>query len=329
MIKGILLHVSAMLLIAGGIDAAAQNPAKVHRVGFIASTSPVSELLTVNPAARGFARGMRELGYLEGRNLIIEWRTAGGKFERFPEIVRELVSLNVDVIVTVTNRMTKAAMEVTQKVPIVMAASNNPVEQGLVQSLARPGGNVTGVTLDVGPEIVGKRLQILKEIVPNVVQVVFLGAKFEGVDEQAALLVARQMGVTLLFVEPNPAEYADAFALIARGRPDAVLVAATAPNYAYRRRIVDFAAKNSLPVMYPGRDYVEAGGLVSYGVNTADQFRRSAARYVDRILKGASAADLPVERPSKLELIVNLKTARALSVTFPQSVLRLADRVIE
>lgn len=272
---------------------------------------------------------MGELGYIEGKNLVIEWRSAEGRFERFSQIVRELVSRNVDVILTVTNAMTKAAMEVTQTVPIVMAASNNPVEQRLVRSLSRPGGNVTGFTLDVGPEIVGKRLQILKEIVPNAVVVAFLGAKFEGMDERTSMLAAQQLGMSLLFVDPDPAEYGEALSFLARERPHALLVAATAPNYANRHRIVDFAAKNGFPTIYPGRDYTAAGGLISYGLNTSEHFRLSAAGYVDKILKGASPANLPIGRPSKLELVVNVKTAKGLGLSIAPSLLLQADALIE
>jgi putative ABC transport system substrate-binding protein len=322
--------VAQALVLVFAFAAAAQQPQKMHRVGFIASTSPVSELITVNPAARAFARGMRELGYIEGRNLVIEWRSAEGNFERFPEIVRELVAIKVDVIVTVTNPMTKAAKDVTRTVPIVMAASTNPVEQGLVQSFARPGGNVTGVTLDAGPEIVGKRLQLLKELFPAISRVILLGAKLEGVDERGAEVAGQAVGIKLMFVEPDPAQqYAGAFAHIARERPDALVVAATAPNYAYRRQIAQFAATSRLPVMYPTRDYIDAGGLVAYGVDISELFRRPAAGYVDRILKGAKPADLPVERPTKFELAINLKTARALGVTIPQAVLVRADHVIQ
>lgn len=329
MIRRLVLVWFWVALAGATLEANAQKGDKVHSVGFIATTSPVTELLTSNPAARGFAQGMRELGYTEGKNLVIEWRSAEGRFERFPGIVRELVSRNVDVIVTVTNAMTKAAMGVTQTVPIVMGASNNPVEQKLVASLSRPGGNVTGFTLDVGPEIVGKRLQILKAIVPSAVVVAFLGAKFEGVDERTSVLAAQQLGMRLLFVDRSPAEYDEALAFIAHERPHALLVAATAPNYAYRRRIADFAAKNRLPAIYPGRDYAAAGGLVSYGLNTSEHFRLSAAGYVDKILKGASPADLPVERPSKLELVVNVKTAKGLGLSVAPSLLLQADVLIE
>jgi len=321
---------SLMLLSAVSLAASAQPAQKAHRIGFIASTSSISEMRTVNPATTAFVQGLRELGYVEGRNLVIEWRTAEGKFDRFHEIVAELVSIKVDVIVTVMNPMTKAAKEVTQTVPIVMGASTNPVEQGLVRSLSRPGGNVTGLSLDAGPEMVGKRLQLVKELLPAVSRVVVLGAKLEGLNERATQLVGRAVGMSLLFVEPDAAQqYAAAFASIARERPDALLVAAAAANYAQRHRIIEFAAKNKLPVMYPTRDFPEAGGLVSYGWDLSELYRTRVAGYVDRILRGARPAELPVERPTKFELVVNLKSAKAIGVTIPPSLLLRADAVIE
>lgn len=321
---------SLMLLCAASLAASAQPAQKVHRIGFIASTSSISEMRTVNPATRAFVQGLRELGYVEGSNLVIEWRTAEGKFERFHQIAAELVSIKVDIIVTVMNPMTKAAKEVTQTVPIVMGASTNPVEQGLIESLSRPGGNVTGLSLDAGPEIVGKRLQLIKELVPAASRVVVLGAKLEGLDERATQLVGRTMGMSLLFVEPDAAQqYATVFASIARERPDALLVAAAAANYAQRHRIVEFASRNNLPVMYPARDFAEAGGLVSYGWDLGELYRRRVADYVDRILRGARPAELPVERPIKFELVLNRKTAKALALNIPSSLLLQADALIE
>lgn len=329
MIRSLVVPASAIVLAVLGLGAAAQAPSKLYRVAFIATTSPVSELKTTNPASQGFARGMRELGYIEGRNLIIEWRTAEGRFERTPDIVRELVSRKVEVIVTVANPMTKAAKEVTQTVPIVMAASYEPVAQGLVQSLARPGGNVTGLTLDWDAQALGKRLELLSALLPGAKRAVILGLKFEGLDERAAQAAGKALGIALIFVEPDPANrYAEAFAAIARARPDALLVSASGVNYAYRRELAEFAARSALPTMYPTRDYVEVGGLVSYGVDVGELFRY-AASYVDRILRGARPAELPVERPSKLQLAINLKSAKALGLTIPQSLLLRADAIVE
>ena len=329
MIERIVLHASTVLFVAGVLDAAAQKPPKVHRVAFIATISSVSDLITSNPASRGFARGMRDRGYVEGKNLIIEWRTAEGRFERFPEIVRELVSIPVDVIVTVYNPMTRAAKEITRTVPIVMASSTAPVEEGLIQSLARPGGNVTGITSDAGPELYGKRLQLLKELNPGLSRVVILRPTATGTeDKDAAEAAARQLAIRIHYVEPVPTNYADALASIARDRPDALLVTQSPPNYANRKRIAEFAAANRLLTIYPSRDYVLVGGFIAYGVDIGDMFH-SAAAYVDRILKGANPADLPVERPSKFQLVINLRTAKALGQTVPASLKLRADEVIE
>ena len=314
------------------LAARAQQPAKVHRVGFITAAAPVSALVgsnLANPAVRGFVQGLRELGYVEGTNLVLEWRTAEGKFERFHDIVRELVSIKVDVIVTINNSMTRAAKEVTQTVPIVMA-SGNPVEEGLIQSLARPGGNITELTAFTGLEISTKQVQLLKEIVPRMSRVAVLLPKPETLADwkQIAEAITRELGVKLLFTEHAPSDYAAAFALIERERQDALLVPASAVNFPNRRLIVEFAAKNRLPAMYVSREYADAGGLISYGAEVADVFRRLAG-YVDRILKGAKPADMPVEQPSKFQLTINLKTAKALGLSIPSTLLASADEVIE
>ena len=314
------------------LAARAQQTGKVYRVGLVFTTSPVSEMAgpdPIHPAARGFVQGLRALGYLEGQNLVLEHRSAEGKFERFPEIIRELVSIKVDIIVTVTNPMTRAAQDVTRTVPIVVAYSVSPVEYGLVQSLSRPGGNVTGLTMNVGSEIPGKQLQLLKQLLPRISRVAFLHSKeqvAEGV--QSGEAAGRELGIKLLPAEHTPTDYTDAFALIAREHPDALVVSESAANVANRRLIVEFAAQRRLPAMYATREFVNAGGLISYGVEIADLFRR-AAGYVDKILKGAAPGDLPVEQPTKFQLVVNLKTAKALGLTVPPSVLALADEVIE
>jgi putative ABC transport system substrate-binding protein len=315
------------------VCASAQQPPKMHRVAFVASTSPVSELIganPINPAARGFLRGLRSLGYVQGQNLVMEWRSAEGRFERFPEIIRELISIKTDVIVTVTDPMTRAAKDVTRTVPIVMAGSGGPVEAGLIESLARPGGNITGLANISGAEIIAKRMQLLKELLPGLSRVASLQSKAEALAgwEQSAAAVGRELGVTCLNAEHTPTDYAAAFALIARERPDALSVAHSAANLANRHLIIEFAAKNRLPAMYGSREYVTAGGLIAYGTDIADQFHR-AAGYVDRILKGAKPADMPVEQPTKWHLVVNLKTAKALGLTIPPSLLARADEVIE
>ena len=209
--------------------------------------------------ARSFLKGLRALGYVEGTNLLLEWRSAEGRFERFPEIIQELVSIKVDVIVTVTNPMTRAAKDVTQTVPIVMAGSQNPVEEGLIQSLARPGGNITGLTQYTYSEILLKRVQLVKELLPSMSRIAFLQSKAEALAEwkQIAEAANRELGVESLLAEHTPSDYADAFALIARERPDALLVANSAANLANLRLIVEFATRIKLPAIYPSRAYVE------------------------------------------------------------------------
>ena len=321
----------AAALIAFSMAAAGQQAPKVHRVGFIATTSPVSELLTFNPASQGFIQGMRELGYVEGKNLKMEWRSAEGKFERFPGLIKELLALKVEVLVTVTNAMHVVAKDLTRTVPIVMAASANPVEAGLVKSLARPDGNITGLTLDVGPELFGKRLQLLRQIVPSATRIAVFGFAdgLEGWKEEEAVAAARTLGATLHFIEPVHGQYAEAFAAAKRGRADVLLQAQSALGYGNRRLIAELAVKHRLAAIYPARDFViDGGGLASYGANIGDIFRR-AAEYVDRILKGAKPADLPIERPTKFELVINLRAAREIGLTIPKSVLAQADQVIE
>ena len=310
----------------------AQQVGKVYRVGLLFTTSPVSELVGPNPIlapARAFAHTLRDLGYVEGRNLILEWRSAEGRFERFPDIIRELVSLKVDVIVTVTTPMTKVAKEVTQTVPIVMI-SVNPVEEGLIQSLARPGGNITGITPNTGVETATKRVQLLKEILPGLSRVAMLQSQAENLREweQIIKIIDRDLGVKMLFAEHTPSDYSGAFEFIVRERPDALFVVLSAANFANRRLIVEFAASNRIPAVYAARDYTVVGGLVSYGASNDDLWRRLAG-YVDRVLKGAKPAELPVEQPTKFDLVINLKTAKALAITIPPALLARADEVIE
>jgi putative ABC transport system substrate-binding protein len=329
----------AFILLLGGAAAAwpltarAQPPARVHRVGLILTTSPLSEMTgpdPIHPLVRAFVHGLRDLVYVEGQNLILERRSAEGRFERFAEIIAELVQRKVDVIVTVRNEMTLVAKRVTTAVPIVMAVSDDPVEAGIVASLARPGGNITGFTVHPGPEFEAKRLQLLKEALPEATRVALLGLKsnWESPDGKHVRAAAQVLGVTLVHAEHTPTHYAEAFALMTRDRPHALFVARHAANYANRQLILDFAAEHRLPGIYPWRENVEAGGLMSYGLSTPDLFRR-AAGHVDKILKGAKPADLPVEQPTRFELVINLKTAKALGFDMPATVLSRADEVIE
>jgi putative ABC transport system substrate-binding protein len=257
-------------------------------------------------------------------------RSAEGKFERFGEILAELISQPIDVIVTVGDEMTREAKRVAGAVPIVMATSIDPVGVGVVTSLARPGGNITGFIAVAGSEIDAKRLALLKELVPKASRVAFLGTPtdWEGPDGKAIRAAARAMGITLLHVEQTPRRYGDAFELIVRNRPDALFVARNPASYGDRGAIVDFAVEHRLPGAFPNREFVEVGGLMSYGVSIPDLFRRAAGS-VDRILKRAKPADLPVEQPTKFDLVINLKAAKALAISVPATLLVLADEVIE
>jgi putative ABC transport system substrate-binding protein len=315
--------------------AEAQQVGKVYRVGLIVSTSPVSEMAgsePIHPSIRAFVQGLRALGYVEGQNLILERRSAEGRFERFGDIVTELVRLKTDVIVAPGDLIPRAAMAVTRTVPIVMATAEDPVGAGLVQSLARPGGNLTGLMLVVGPEIEGKRLEIFREALPGVSRVAYLGSReekdWEGPWGQSARTAAQALGVTLVLAEFPARQYADAFAQVTRAGAEALFVSPSLLAFADRALVVELATRARVPTMFAYRQQVDLGGLMSYGVNVVDNFRR-AASFVDRILKGAKPADLPVERPTKFELVINLKTANALGLTMPPSLLLRADQVIE
>ena len=326
----------AFLAIVGGsllkapLAAEAQQAGKVYRVGLVAIT-PVPAIVSdsTHPFNSGFRREMRDRGYVEGQNIILQLRSLDGKIERASEVVAELVRLNMDVIVTAAPEMTRQAQRVTTTVPIVMF-SRAPVEEGLVVSLARPGGNITGLTNDTGPDLQGKLLELLRDGVPRLRRVAYLGcrAEWEGPGGMSARAAAEALGLALFLAEPSPNDYKRAFDLIARERPDAIMISQDATHYPHRRLISEFAARNRLPSMGSYREFVEAGGLMSYGHDSRDIYRRVAI-YVDKILKRAKPADLPVEQPTKFELVINLKTAKALGLTIPQSVLLRADQVIQ
>ena len=309
--------------------AEAQQASKVARIGFLATN------LAVIPHLRdAFLQGLRDLGYVEGRNVVIEYRDAEGKLERFPALAAELVALKVDVIVAPTTPATVAAKQATKTIPIVFAVVSDPVTSGLVTSLARPGGNVTGLSV-LEPELVGKRLELLKQVVPGVSRVAVLwhpGAVGERTEKDVlkeAEAAARAMGVPLQFVEARgPADFDRAFLDMTRASAGALTVLESTVFFIERRRLVDLAGNNRLPAVYGLREFVDAGGLMAYGPNQPDLFRR-AATYVDKILKGAKPGDLPVEQPSKFELAINLKTAKALGLTVPPSLLQRADEVIQ
>ena len=323
------------LNLAAPLAAGAQQAGKVYRVGFISAAVPVSEMAgpePVHPTTRAFVQGLRALGYVEGQNLILERRSAEGRYERFGDLVAELVRLKADVIVTAGAAAVRAAKVVTTTVPIVMAAGGDPVGEGIVQGLARPGGNITGLATFAGPEIEGKRLELLRAMLPSVSRVAYLLSKenkdWESPAGKSVRTAAQALGVTLVLAEFTSHQYTDAFTRISRARTEALFVAGGPTAYADRALIVDFATRTRLPSSFGWREAVELGGLMSYGVNLADNFRRVAV-YVDKILKGAKPADLPVEQPTKFELVINLKTAKALGLTVPPSLLLRADQVIE
>ena len=316
--------------LAGGLLAAplageAQQAGKVHRVGILT-------LVSAPPFEEVFRQSLRDRGYLDGQNLTFEWRRADGKTERLGELAAELVARHMDVIVTASNDAALAAKRATDSIPIVMAAVGNPEQRGLVASLSRPGGNITGLTLDTGPEIAGKMLGLLKEAAPRISRVAMLTA----VSDTSALLwtehsntAAKALGMEVrTFAIGDPDRLSDVLSEITRSNYDGLLVSTSALVFSLRRRILESATTNHLPGVFPYSVYANDGGLMAYGVDLKDIFRR-AALYVDKILKGAKPGDLPVEQPTKFELVINLKTAKALGLTIPQSLLQRADQVIE
>jgi putative ABC transport system substrate-binding protein len=322
-----------LTILAGGLLAAplaaeAQPAGRVYRVGYLSPLSPSAD------ATRGeaFLQGLRELGYVEGQNLVIERRFADGTVDRFPDLATELVRLKVDVILAGGGGvLARAAQSATSTIPIVMTNVEDPVAGGLVASLGRPGRNVTGLT-SIVRDLSAKRLQLLHEILPKVSRVAVLwNSAYPGkaVEFSLTLAAARTLGIRLQPLEvQSPVELEGVFEATANGRAEALIVLPDPLTNTHHPRIVELAAKRRLPTMFSQRPFVVDGGLVSYGQSYTDLFRR-AAGYVDRILKGAKPADLPVEQPRKFELIINLKTAKALGLTIPQSLLLRADEVIQ
>ncbi len=311
-------------IISAPLAAGAQQPGKVARIGVLSLGSAVDAL---SP----FRQGLRELGYIEGQNIVIESRFAEGKAERLPDLAAELVSLKVDIIVAGGTPPPLAAKRATKTIPIVMTSAGDPVGSGLVDSLARPGGNVTGMSL-FSPEITGKRLQLLKDVIPGISRVAVL---WNATNPIAALSMreteaaARTLGLHVQSREVHgPDDIESALQGAIRGRPSALFVLDDPLLFLHRRRISDFAARNRLPASAYFKEFAQAGGLMTFGPDLAYSSRR-AASFVDKILKGASPADLPVEQPTKFELVINLKTAKALGLTIPQSLLIRADQLIE
>jgi putative ABC transport system substrate-binding protein len=318
------------MLFALCLPAEAQQPTKIPRIGFLSAASAS----TISDRTEAFRQGLRELGYVEGKNILIEWRYAEAKLDRLPALAAELVDLKVDVIVTGGSGATRPARQATATIPIVMTQDSDPVASGFVASLARPGGNITGLST-LAPEISGKRLELLKEVVPKLSRVAVIGTSTsqEYAHELKEIeLAAGALGVKLQHVDVlNPTDIEPAFRAAAKARVDAVLWVVSARVAARARtqtQIVDLAVKNRLPVIHESRTAAEAGALMSYGVSLSELDRRAAV-YVDKILKGAKPADLPVEQPTKFEFIINLKTAKQIGLTIPPNVLARADRVIK
>ena len=322
-IVGIIVTLALGLLTP--LTADAQTPAKIPHIGIIAEWPEDSPYYGI------FRQGLRELGYMEGQNIALEWRITEGKLDRLADMATELVRLKMDIIVTAGTPATRAAMQATTTIPIIMVSVGDPLRTGLVASLARPGGNVTGSSL-LGPELSPKRLQLLKETLPTASRVAFLWnptnpsnvLHFE--DIQAG---ARALGVTLHSVEvSSPNEFTSAFAAMMRERPDALIMTADGMHQQHVGQIIDFAAEHRLPVMSNLKENVVAGALMSYGASLLDLYRR-ATLYVDKILKGAKPGDLPVQQPMQFELVINLKTAKSLCLTIPPTLLFQADEVIQ
>src|SRR5437773_895376 len=314
------------MLLALRFPAEAQQPTKIPRIGYLAAIS----LSTLAARTEAFRQGLRELGYVEGKNIVIEQRYAEGKFDRLPALAAELVRLKVDIIVTAGPQATRPAKQATSAIPIVMAQDPDPVGNGFVASLARPGGNITGLAT-FAPELSGKQLELLKETVPKLSRVAVFGTSTNPGNAQnlrEVELAAKAFGVKLQYLDVlSPKEIESEIRAASKGPTDAILLLPGPVLNLQRAQIASLAVKSRLPAIYPQTEYMEAGGLMYYGANTPDLFRR-AATFVDKILKGAKPADLPVEQPTKFELVINLKAAKQIGLTIPPNVLVRADRVI-
>ena len=327
--KVAVLSILVVVLLAVAVIAEAQQPKKVPRIGYLSSVEPASESTRAEP----FRLGLRELGYIEGQNIAIEYRYAEGKIDRQPELAAELVRLKVDIIVAGGDNPVRAAKNATKTIPIVMMGSaSDPVEAGFIESLARPGGNITGIT-NLARELGGKRLELLKEAVPKLarVAVLFDPAIRPAVREVKEVLpvAAHALRLTLQPWEIRAVDdFERVFTALNKERPDGLYVTANPLTRGNRKRVGDFAIKSRIPSVYSSREAVDAGGLMYYGANLADSYRR-VAYYVDRILKGAKPADLPVEQPTKFELVINLKTAKQIGLTIPPELLARATRLIK
>ena len=327
MAKAFLIGLLTTFLLTIAPPAEAQQSKKVHRIGFLGASSPSA----ISARIEAFRLGLRELGYVEGKNILIEYRYAEAKLDRLPALAAELVRLKVDVMVLAGPAAIRPAKEATNTIPIVMANDADPVGSGVIASLARPGGNITGLS-NLAPEISGKRLELLKEIVPRLSRLTVLGTLTTSGTAQVLKemeIAAGALEVKLQYLDVRGSKDIEtAFREARKGRADAVLVLQGGVFNSQRKQIVDLAVRSRLPAIYHALEFVEDGGLMSYGVSVTDLYRR-AATYVDKILKGATPADLPVEQPTKFEFIVNLKAAKQIGLTIPQKVLARADKVIK
>jgi ABC-type uncharacterized transport system substrate-binding protein len=324
-------------ILAAPLSARAQLPGKVYRIGILFEGTPIAEMVGREPRSallREFLRGLRELGYVEGQNAVIERHSAEGKPERLRALATALVRLGPDVILASGERTTPALLATTSAVPIVQPTLTDPVERGYAKSLARPGDNITGLSLHVDQAIYGKLIEILKEAAPRITSVAVLHRVSRPAGATSPLLetitpAAERLRIRLVSaVVEREDQFVEAVTTMERERADALIAELNGINAGLRMRIIQFAMKSRIPTAFGTRSFAEAGALLSYGANVPEQFRRAAA-YVDRILKGARPGDLPIEQPTKFEFIINLKTAKALGLTIPQSVLARADEVIE
>jgi putative ABC transport system substrate-binding protein len=326
MTKKITRRTFCSMLLALPFPARAQQSTKIPRIGFLNATSPS----TVAARLEAFRQGLRELGYVEGKNIVVEYRWAEGKIERLPDLATELVGLKVAVIVTASSTVTRAAKEATSTIPIVMSNDNDPVGNGFVASLARPGGNITGLAT-LYPEISGKRLELLKEIIPKLSRVAVFGTSTQPGNAQLLReveLAAGAFKVKLQYLDVlDPKNIETTFRAASKGRAEAILVLTSPALFSQRTQIAELAVKSRLPAIYANIEYVDAGGLMSYGTSITDLYRR-AATYVDKILKGRTPQDLPVEQPMKFEFIINLQAAKKIGLTIPPNVLVRATKVI-
>jgi putative ABC transport system substrate-binding protein len=327
MIQKVLCFGLGVIVLAFSFPANAQQPKKIPRIGFLGNSTAALEANLSGPVRAG----LRDFGYVEGKNIVIEWRWAEGKYDRFPALIAELIATKVDLIVTAGTPATIALKKATTTLPLVMIAVGDPVGSGLIASLAHPGGNLTGLT-SISPELDGKRLELLREVVPKISYVAVLWnptSPLQVAAERETQAAAHAMKIKVLSLGVQAEEQFDnAFATILRERPGALLVLADRLFLHHRARIMDFATKHHLPGVHAYVELVEAGGLMSYGPSYAGMHRR-AAYFVDRILKGTKPADLPVEAPAKFELVINLKAAKQIGLTIPPNVVARADKVIK